>query len=136
MLGHRLERGGTGEHVVGGEVARFDGPIPLMLQSALEWALRQMPRDLAETAEGTPAWRRRLPAVAIREILANALVHRDLAPWSLSRGIELRLDDRGLVVTNPGGLYGVSEDLLGTEELTSARNAILIRICQYVQAGG
>ena len=37
------------------------------------------------------------------------------------------------VLTNPGGLFGVTLDRLGHEQLTSARNLALVRLCQYVE---
>jgi ATP-dependent DNA helicase RecG len=59
-------------------------------------------------------------------------VHRDLAEWAWSRAIELRIDDGELRLTNPGGLYGLTVARLFTNQLTSARNLSLTRICQYV----
>jgi ATP-dependent DNA helicase RecG len=49
-----------------------------------------------------PRW----PPEAVRELIGNALIHRDLAPWTLGETAMLRLDDERLVVRNPGGLYG------------------------------
>jgi ATP-dependent DNA helicase RecG len=37
------------------------------------------------------------------------------------------------VVSNPGGLYGITRDRLGQAGVTSARNGTLIRICQHVR---
>ncbi|WP_250281666.1 ATP-binding protein [Frankia sp. CiP1_Cm_nod2] len=39
-----------------------------------------------------------------------------------------------LVVSNPGGLYGITVDRLGRDYVTSARNARLVDICQYVRS--
>jgi len=38
------------------------------------------------------------------------------------------------VVTNPGGLYGITVDRLGKEAVTSARNMWLVNICQYLRS--
>jgi ATP-dependent DNA helicase RecG len=43
-----------------------------------------------------------LPAVVFREVIANALVHRDLAPWSWSRAVEMRFTPERFIVVNPG----------------------------------
>jgi ATP-dependent DNA helicase RecG len=40
--------------------------------------------------------------------------------------------DARLVLTNPGGLFGVSVDRLGQQALSSARNLTLLRIRQFV----
>ena len=113
--------------------ARFDGPIPMMLDGAIEWARRNTRHAVSEQANGHVTTNPDIPAVALREILVNAVVHRDLAPWSWSRTVELRsLPDR-FVVSNPGGLWGVTVDRLGIEQITSARNESLIRICQFLR---
>jgi len=39
-----------------------------------------------------------------------------------------------LVVSNPGGLYGITVDRLGQDAVTSARNARLVAICQHVRS--
>jgi ATP-dependent DNA helicase RecG len=46
--------------------------------------------------------------------------------------IEVRLRRDRLVITNPGGLYGITVDRLGRDSVTSARNARLVAICQHV----
>lgn len=38
------------------------------------------------------------------------------------------------MITNPGGLFGITVDRLGREGTTSARNARLIEICRYARA--
>ena len=49
-----------------------------------------------------------IPLVAVREVVANALVHRDLSDATAGRAVELRLTDQGMVLTSPGGLWGLS----------------------------
>ena len=52
----------------------------------------------------------------------------------VSRGaIEVRLLPDRLVVTNPGGLHGLTVERLGQPDATSARNARLVEICRYVR---
>jgi ATP-dependent DNA helicase RecG len=60
------------------------------------------------------------PLVAFRELIANALIHRDLDGWSAGLAIEVRLRRDRLVITNPGGLYGITVDQLGRDSVTSA----------------
>jgi ATP-dependent DNA helicase RecG len=116
-----------------GDRARFSGPIPVMLDDAINWVRGHSRRRVRENAlTGKVGDSYDLPPIAVRELLANALVHRDLADWSWSRTIELRVTDERLVLTNPGGLFGVSVDRLGQQALSSARNLTLLRICQFV----
>jgi len=75
------------------------------------------------------------PAIAVRELVANALVHRDLAEWASSRSIDLRLTNTAMRITNPGGLYGITTERLGVHPLTSARNRRLLEICKFVRTG-
>jgi hypothetical protein len=74
------------------------------------------------------------PLTAFRELIANALVHRDLDNWSAGRAVEVRLRRDRLVIANPGGLYGITVDRPGRESVTSARNSRLVAICQYVHS--
>lgn len=116
-----------------GDRARFSGPIPVILDDAINWVRGHSRRRVRENAlTGRVGDSYDLPPVAVRELLANSLVHRDLADWSWSRAIELRVTKDRLVLTNPGGLFGVSVDRLGQQALSSARNLTLLRICQFV----
>ena len=47
-----------------------------------------------------------IPMRAVREIVANALVHRNLDAITDSKRVEIRLLQDRLVVTSPGGLWG------------------------------
>ncbi len=116
-----------------GDRARFSGPIPVMLNDAINWVRGHSRRRVRENSlTGRVGDSYDLPPVAVRELVANSLVHRELADWSWSRTIELRITDDRLVLTNPGGLFGVSVDRLGQQALSSARNLTLLRICQFV----
>lgn len=113
--------------------ATITGPVPVMLANALDWARTVLTPVITEGSGGRVRNEAAYPLVAVRELLSNALVHRDLADWSAGYAIEVRhLPDR-FVVTNPGGLFGITLDRLGEEGVTSARNATLLRICQYVE---
>ncbi len=115
------------------DARRFDGPIPQMLADAVAWVARSSPSAIKGTSTGRVVDEPRWPLEAVREVVGNALIHRDLAPWALGETALLRLDPFRLVVRNPGGLYGLSVDRLGRIGVTSARNANLVRICQYVR---
>lgn len=110
----------------------IDGPIPRMLDAAMEWARRTFDTSIVSTADGSVHDRYAYPLVAFRELIANALIHRDLDDWSAGMAIEVRLRRDRLVITNPGGLYGITVDRLGRDSVTSARNARLVAICQHV----
>lgn len=74
------------------------------------------------------------PANAVRELLSNALIHRDLGPHSLNQAVTLKLERNQLVLSNPGGLWGITVNRLGKTGVSSARNGYLLRICQNVRS--
>lgn len=74
------------------------------------------------------------PYIAYRELIVNALIHRGLDHWSAGMAVEVRLRRDRLVVSNPGGLYGITVDRLGKDAVTSARNARLVSICRHVRS--
>jgi ATP-dependent DNA helicase RecG len=114
--------------------ATFTGPIAAMLEDSVAWLARNSRRRLVtDSSTGHVREFQDPPVVAVRELLSNALVHRDLAEWSTSRAIECRLTPNKFTLTNPGGLYGVTADRLGIHPLTSARNRRLVEICKYIR---
>jgi ATP-dependent DNA helicase RecG len=114
--------------------ATLTGPIAAMLDDAVAWTARNSRRRLVtDPASGHVREYLDPPAVAVRELISNALVHRDLAEWSTSRSIECRLTPDAFRLTNPGGLYGVTADRLGVHPLTSARNRRLVDICRFLR---
>jgi ATP-dependent DNA helicase RecG len=116
------------------DARRFDGPIPRMIVDATNWVARSSPSAIvSDPATGRVTNRESWPADAVRELIGNALIHRDLAPWALCETALIRVDADRLVVKNPGGLYGLNVSRLGQIGVTSAPNANLARICQYVR---
>lgn len=115
---------------------RFDGPIPRMLADALAWIRRNTGSRVVFGEDGHGRDELDYPAEAVRELIANALVHRDLGEHALRQPITVRIEPDRLVVSNPGGLYGITRDRLGQEGVTSARNGVLIRIAQFVRFQG
>jgi ATP-dependent DNA helicase RecG len=132
-------RGADGGSSVGGtvrarELLTASGPVPLMLETCLDWARKVLTRDVVAADAGAVRDRWQYPLEAFRELVGNALVHRDLSSWSEGQAVEVRLWPDRLVVTSPGGLYGITRDRLGREGRTSARNARLIEVCRYARA--
>ncbi len=116
------------------DVTILSGPIPALLAGAMSWARRIFSSAIVSSSDGDVRDRPEYPLEAFRELIGNALVHRDLADWSSGLAIEVRhLPDR-LVIINPGGLFGITVDRLGAEAVSSPRNAQLLTICQYVRS--
>ena len=122
----------TSENERARNIRSFSGPIPVMLSETMKWLANNLGTKTVQTPQGGLKDEPEYPLVALRELVANALVHRDLDTWSQGRAIELRLRPGRFELINPGGLYGVTVDRLGEVEVTSARNQRLVSICENV----
>lgn len=114
----------------------FTGPIPVLLENTMHW----METNLAEvrdySTDGHVRPRAELPLRAIRELVANALVHRDLGPNTLGVGksVQIRLTPDGLFILSPGGLRGVSiRQLESADHAQAAVNQRLYNISKRLR---
>jgi ATP-dependent DNA helicase RecG len=110
----------------------FDGAIPDIVEDVLErLRLRMSRRSVVAGAGRRDVWE--YPELALREAVANALVHRDLSPGALGAQVQIEMYPDRLVVRSPGGLYGPVEiDRLGQGGVSSARNALLLKLLEDV----
>ena len=112
------------------DLVHLDGPIPAMLEDAMAWVVRNTRTVMGYDQRGHGRDVPELPLRAVREIIANALVHRTLAPLMNSKRVEIRLLDDRLVISSPGGLWGVGEAQLGQPGGKSAVNPRLYDVCR------
>jgi ATP-dependent DNA helicase RecG len=115
------------------EAVTLSGPIPRLLEGAVDWAAKVFERTLVTGDDGQLRDRWQYPLEAVREVIGNALVHRDLDSWSQNMAVEVRLHPDKLVVTNPGGLYGITVDRLGRPGTSSPRNGKLVEVCRFAR---
>ncbi|WP_108492028.1 ATP-binding protein [Promicromonospora sp. AC04] len=115
------------------DVAHFDGPLPELLDQAVAWVRRNTRTRVRFGADGHGRDEPEYPAEAVRELVANALVHRDLGPHALSTRVAMTLRHDRLVIANPGGLHGLTVEQLGAGTGGSARNQSLYDICKDVR---
>lgn len=114
------------------DLCHFTGPIPDLLEQSLAWVERNTRSELVYNEHGNAHNRPQFPLAAAREIIANALVHRDLSPITDSKRVEIRIRAEVLSVTSPGGLWGVNAESLGMPGSKSAVNPMLYEICKHV----
>ena len=107
------------------------GPLPQMLTDAVDWVARTTQTRIRFGDDGHGRDDHEFPLIAVRELIANALVHRDLSEPALSKGVEIRLLHDRLIISSPGGLWGLSVDQLGTRDGKSAVNEYLYTICTF-----
>ena len=118
------EIGAKGERFI--DNVRIEGTIKDMLSQALAFVRKNIRKrtiidpDTAERNDRTD-----YPMTAIREVLLNALVHRDYSIHTEGMPIQLQIFPNKIVISNPGGLYGrLSLDQLGQMQ-ADTRNPVL-----------
>jgi ATP-dependent DNA helicase RecG len=97
---------------IGDEDARFldnkkiEGIIPQMLDGAMSFVQRNMRVKTILNDSGKREDKAEYPMKAVREIILNALIHRDYCMHTENSPIRIMLFADRLEVENPGGLYG------------------------------
>jgi ATP-dependent DNA helicase RecG len=110
----------------------FEGPIPVIVEEAVAAIVRNTSvRSYVQDIGREDVFD--YPIEALREVIVNALIHRDYSPYSRGTPVQIALYSDRLTVTSPGGLFGVvTEDDLGEEGISSTRNPVLVKLLQDV----
>ena len=105
---------------------RIEGTIPEMMEECLAFLRRNLSQSTRIDEEtGERIDKLELPMVAVREVVLNALIHRDYSIHTEGMPIQVNLYSDRLEVINPGGLYGrLSIDNLGKVQ-PDTRNPVL-----------
>lgn len=104
--------GTNGERFIDNQ--RIEGTLSQMLESAIGFVRRNIRNATIVDETGKRLDRTEYPMVAVREIILNALIHRDYSIHTDNSPIRIVLYDNRLEVENPGGLYGrITVDELG-----------------------
>ena len=112
---------------------RITGPIPDMLEEAVEFVRRNSRTKTIIDADGRRADRPEYPIKAVREAILNALVHRDYSIHTENVPIRLEMYRDRLEIINSGGLYGkISIDALGKVH-PETRNAALANMLELLR---
>ena len=110
------------------------GPIPAVLEDTVTAIQRNMRTSTArgataQSSEDAPDF----PLDAVREAVANALIHRDYSPASRGAAVQVGLYPDRIEITNPGGLYGtLTMDDLGKPVYSATRNQYLCSLLESV----
>ncbi|MCQ9343244.1 ATP-binding protein [Corynebacterium kozikiae] len=110
---------------------QFYGPVPDLLSQSFEWVNKQL-RTAVVFEDGQGRDLPELPAVAIRELIANALVHRDLSSASFGTYVQVVKTATKLIISSPGGLWGITQRQLGSTS-PRARNPVLYAMCSAIK---
>ncbi len=85
---------------------RLDGTIPQMLESGLSFVQQNMKVSTVIDETGHRKDFYEYPVKAIREIILNALIHRDYSIHTENAPIRIEMYPDRIEISNPGGLYG------------------------------
>lgn len=106
------------------------GPVPVMVAETLA-AVRRNMRVSSYVEGGARRDVAEYPEVAVREAVANALMHRDYSPEGLGSQVQVNIYTDRIEIMSPGGLYGtVTVDNIGQYGASSTRNQHLSRILE------
>ena len=98
------EEGKNGERFIVNK--RLDGTISQMLESALSFVIQNMKTSTVIDQTGHRDDVYEYPVKAVREIILNALIHRDYSIHTENDPIRIEMYPDRMEVSNPGGLYG------------------------------
>lgn len=113
------------------------GPIPSMVADVVAVAIRNMRAGAIVTGVGRED-RYDYPLGVIRELIVNALMHRDYSPAARGAQVQVELYPDRLVVASPGGLFGpiTIADLGSEEHPSTSRNQTLAAMLADVEVPG
>lgn len=105
--------GSVGERFLDNQ--KIDGTLSQMLKDALFFVRKNMKKKtIIDKNTGKRTDKTEYPIEAVREIIVNALIHRDYSIYTDSAPITIRMFTDRIEVENPGGLYGrMTLDRLG-----------------------
>ena len=112
---------------------RLDGTISEMLKLALSFVISNIKKATRVNEYGIREDIFEYPIKALREIILNALIHRDYSIHTENDPIRLIIYDDRIEITNPGGLYGrLSIDDLGKVR-SDIRNPFIASILEILE---
>ncbi|MGJ9530010.1 ATP-binding protein, partial [Actinotignum sp. GS-2025a] len=125
---------GTRATVRTSDLKRFNGPVPELFDAVMDWIRHNLTSYQVYLPSGDLRSIPELPLNAIREAVANALVHRDLGSHTVTeKSIDIRLEPQKLIIASPGGLKSLTVSQLLSDELTRVQvNQHLYRIATYM----
>ena len=85
---------------------KFEGTLPQMIEGAISFIKRNMKEKTIIDRNGRRADKTEYPLRAIREIILNAVIHRDYSIHTERSPIRILMYRDRIEVENPGGLYG------------------------------
>ena len=123
--------GATGERFI--DNARLTGTIPQMLEDAISFVQKNSRHKTVIDKNGKRTDKEEYPSIAVREVVLNALVHRDYSVYSENTPVRIEMYDNRLQVINSGGLYGKTTLSNLGKIRPDTRNAVLANILEILK---
>ena len=121
--------GSLGERFIDNQ--RVEGTIEEMLDGTMRFLRRNMKTRVIIDSNGKRENRTEYPLEALREAVANALIHRDYSKETESAFISVYMYEDRVEILNPGALYGANKlEKLGTDTMMESRNPTIVRILE------
>lgn len=113
---------------------RSEGPIPAMLEDTLAWLIRNIKNRTVTAPNGAGLIDQpEIPLVALREFVANALVHRSYERDASGKFIQIFIKRGRIEIISPGGFWGILPSQVGIVHRPAAVNEALYAICQNIR---
>lgn len=113
---------------------RSEGPIPAMLEDTLAWLMRNIKNRTVTAPNGAGLIDQpEIPLVALREFVANALVHRSYERDASGKFIQIFIKRGRIEIISPGGFWGILPSQVGLVHRPAAVNEALYAICQNIR---
>ena len=110
---------------------RVEGTLDEMLDQTLTFIRRNIGTKVVIDNNGKRENIPEYPMKALREAVANALIHRDYSISRESAYIYVQIYDDRIEIINPGDLYGNNRlENLGTDMMLEARNKNIVRLLE------
>ena len=110
---------------------KIEGTLDEMLEQTLSFIRKNIGTKIIIDGNGKRVNLPEYPMKALREAVANALVHRDYSISRESAYIYVQIYDDRIEILNPGDLYGNNRlENLGTDMILEARNKNIVRLLE------
>ena len=110
---------------------RVEGTIEEMLEGTMNFLRRNMKTSVIINSNGKRINRTEYPMEALREAVANSLIHRDYSTQTENAYISVNMYNDRIEIINPGNLYGTNKlEKLGTATTMESRNPTIVRILE------
>ncbi|MEJ5928542.1 ATP-binding protein [Corynebacterium sp. H128] len=113
---------------------RCDGAIPEAIESAATEVMGNLKTRYLES-NGTIIDQKEIPEMAIREAIANAVMHRDYGPFARGEQVAVDIYSDRVEIVNPGGLWGGRTEENITDGRSVTRNEVLATILSHLHNG-